>query len=726
MAIRLVEKIKDRICSLRYRRLMVESVDGGLTGAAQSRLASHLGTCERCRARYDRQLFASKILSQYDIPEAAPDGKPEWAGQPATFNGGRRLNWKLYAPAAEVAALVVLIAIQFWPRPRATVASWDVVRLAGRPVVNSRVLTRSGKFSPGEVIETDSVSRAMVQVGAIGQVEIDTNTRLRLVKADAGESRIAIERGKIYATILAPPRLFFVETPSATAIDLGCAYTLEVGEAGESMLRVTSGWVELDLNGRRSLVPAGARCRTRPGAGPGTPCMEDATERFKNALELLDSGSGGAQEIETILAEARQRDALSLWHLLSRVGAAARVAIFERLEAFAPLPESATREGVLGLDQGMLDAWREKVEYVTVGIDPAKIPEAKGTLNPAGSMIDARFNHTATLLADGRVLIAGGREREGKILASAEIYDPATGEFTPAGEMTTRRVGHTATLMPDGRVLIAGGSTGDFYVGALSSAEIYDPVAGTFTKTGNLTQSRLAHQATPLADGRVLITGGQSEEWANRDSAEFYDPASGLFTAGAKMTEKRADHTATLLADGRVLVTGGSEGRFTPTNISATAEIYDPAKNSFTPAGSMSMVRFKHSAALLADGRVIILGGSNERMWMGRYWGAEIYDPTTGKFTPAGHMMAARYKIRDAVVPLRDGKVLVAGGGGRLEVFDPATGLFAAVRGGVGSSKLYATATMLSDGSVLIAGGYSGESLGNLPANSSVWIYRPD
>src|SRR5262249_16359967 len=132
-----------------------------------------------------------------------------------------------------------------------------------------------------------------------------------------------------------------------------------------------------------------------------------------------------------------------------------------------------------------------------------------------------------------------------------------------------------------------------------------------------------------------------------------------------------------------------------------------------------------HSAELLPDGRVIIIGGANAMMWDGRYASAEIFDPATGKFTPTGNLNTARYKIRDAVVLLRNGKILVAGGG-RAEIYDPATGLFGAVKGGMGTTRYYATATLLPSGEVLILGGYSAESSGAMPANASAWIYQPE
>ncbi|MGH9906851.1 MAG: hypothetical protein ACRD8U_14865, partial [Pyrinomonadaceae bacterium] len=160
--------------------------------------------------------------------------------------------------------------------------------------------------------------------------------------------------------------LFFVDTPSAVAADLGCAYTLEVDDAGGSLLRVTSGWVALQLKDRESIVPAGAACATRPGLGPGTPYFEDASESFRSSLSSVDFDFQKASEwkatLETLLRESRLRDTLTLWHLLYRVDGADRELIYERMAALSSPPEGVTREGVLQLNEQMLSTWKEKME----------------------------------------------------------------------------------------------------------------------------------------------------------------------------------------------------------------------------------------------------------------------------------------------------------------------------------------------------------------------------
>ena len=249
-----------------------------------------------------------------------------------------------------------------------------------------------------------------------------------------------------------------------------------------------------------------------------------------------------------------------------------------------------------------------------------------------------RAYHTATLLPNGTVLIAGGSD------ASTEIYDPTEKTFTFSGSMTVGRSSHTATLLNNGKVLIVGGYT---ISGVLASAELYDPASKTFAATGSMTTARGSHTATILADGSVLIVGGGngSTELA---SAEVYDPAKGTFTAVGSMSMPRALHTATLLGSGKVLVTGGEASG----NTLQAAELYDPAKQQFTTTGNMLTARDSHFASPLPNGTVLISGGED--------YTAEVYDPTTGLFTQTGSARYTHYS--GAAALLLDGRVLIAGG----------------------------------------------------------------
>jgi hypothetical protein len=237
-----------------------------------------------------------------------------------------------------------------------------VSRLKGAPRIDSDAIGATGQLAVGEWLETDSDSRANIKVANIGRVEIDPDTRIRLVETKPLEHRLELARGKMHATIFAPPRIFFVNTPSAVAADLGCAYTLEVDDKGRSLLHVTSGWVALETEERDSVVPAGAACMTEPGRGPGTPFFEDAPESLLVALARFDFENGGHQAVAAILEAARPRDTLTLWHLLSRVEGEERSRVYERLAALTPPPAGVTRDGVLRLDRGMLDLWKEHLE----------------------------------------------------------------------------------------------------------------------------------------------------------------------------------------------------------------------------------------------------------------------------------------------------------------------------------------------------------------------------
>jgi hypothetical protein len=208
---------------------------------------------------------------------------------------------------------------------------------------------------------TDSSSRASITLDETGRVEVDPGSRLRLVTNGPGRKRLSLERGTIHAVIWAPPGQFVVDTPSAVAVDLGCVYTLHVDDSGAGLLRTTMGWVGFKLNGHESFIPAGAICQTRPKIGPGTPYMEDASASFRDALSRFDFESRTPEErnalLGILLTDARKDDAMTLWHLLSRVSDVDRPGVYDCLASLAPPPAGVTREGILRLDRAMLDAW---------------------------------------------------------------------------------------------------------------------------------------------------------------------------------------------------------------------------------------------------------------------------------------------------------------------------------------------------------------------------------
>lgn len=708
-----IKMIRAWRCRWRYRQRVWLYVDNQLSTSARIEVKTHLAGCAECRAEYEALCFAVERIAGLRLPAEAPQATALWVNTVAAPSRGlwdaSRFRW----PVAAAACLFLIAGLVFWKLRRPAMESIDVTRLTGSPVVDAETITYAGRIAAGQWLETNATSRALLHVGAIGQVEVDPNSLVQFVKRDEHQYRLALARGRLYASIIAPPRTFQVETPSAVAIDLGCAYTLEVDEAGGSLLRVTSGWVALAHAGRESLVPAGAVCRTEADGRLGTPYFEDASEKFLQALARFDFREDKSGALAVVLNEARARDALTLWQLLARVEGPAREQIYERLSLLASAP--AGKAETLRLEPDALARWKEAIEFAALGVDPKKVPVATGTLRPVGPMIVARHLHTATALPDGKVLIAGGGDSENS-LNTAELFDPATGRFQAIQPMTSPRAGHEAVLLKNGQVLITGGIDGSSRPGA--TAELYDPATERFTPTGRMQIPREAHRATRLGDGRVLVTGGLSTEWPKQQLAEIYDPTKGTFTSAGMMSISRADHTATLLPNGLVLLCAGSTGPRINDDVTDTAELFDPATNRFRATGRLAVPRHKHSAVALQNGKVLVLGGADTRL-RDFYNSAELYDPATGRFSATGSMSAARYKFRDAAVLLPDGKVLVAGGGPRLEIFDPAKEIFSLLPDRVTQALRYSTATRLGDGTVLLAGGYGIEGL----PNAGAWLY---
>jgi hypothetical protein len=360
--------------------------------------------------------------------------------------------------------------------------------------------------------------------------------------------------------------------------------------------------------------------------------------------------------------------------------------------------------------------------FILLSLAWTKAPR-QGTIASTGMTGTARFSHTATLLRNNQVLIAGGMQRNGVWLSSAELFDTASERFIAAGNMSVPRAGATATLLDNGKVLIAGGATAQGK--SLDSAELFDPALGAFVATGSMTTPRSHAIAVLLQDGKVLIAGGGTAGDNQRTtSAELYDPAQGRFIPTGTMQAPRSYGTAVRLKDGRVLVAGGmSNGDFPNPEIEASAEIYNPTTGRFTATGSMSASRWKQGAALLRDGKVLVVGGQTGVSTDNRLSSTEIYDPGTGKFARGPEMLVKRFKLHDGVVALRDGRVLVAGGADQMELYDPASGRFSTVGGVALDGFFFSTATLLGDGKVLVVNGY-----GHHPLDGAVrhaWVYQP-
>jgi hypothetical protein len=283
------------------------------------------------------------------------------------------------ALVAATAAVVIASGVGLMIRSRKTMPvpaeGWSVSRLEGMPQIGTETIRTErvpSRLGVGQVLETDDHSRASIEADDVGQIEIDPQTRLRVLRMSKGRQQIALDHGTIHARIWAPPGEFVVGTRSAVTVDLGCVYTLQVDDSGAGLVRTSLGWVGFTLNGRESFIPSGAACITRPKVGPGTPYFEDAPAELRAALARFDFEDTTEQErthdLATILARCRKEDALTLWHLLSRVDGEQRDRVYDRLQKLAPAPAGVTREGILRLDQSMLDSWWNSLGFDDISV----------------------------------------------------------------------------------------------------------------------------------------------------------------------------------------------------------------------------------------------------------------------------------------------------------------------------------------------------------------------
>jgi hypothetical protein len=307
-------------------------------------------------------------LAKFRHHGQAPEFPEMAAPQPSRF-------WQRFVPsrwsfglatAMATALFIAAFGIVEWSEKPNSISApgWDVESVAGTPHVESnafRMNSGAAKLGVGQTLVTDSHSKANISVADIGTVNVEPNTRLRLIAGGNGHNRLALDRGTIHAYIWALPGEFTVDTPSAIAVDLGCFYTLQVDDSGAGLLRTKLGWVGFKLDGHEAFIPAGAVCATRPKVGPGTPYFDDAPTSFREALSRFDFAASTPEErsaeLLKILAESRPRDALTVWHLLSRVDESERGPVYDRLATLVPPPTGVTRDGILRLDRKMLDSW---------------------------------------------------------------------------------------------------------------------------------------------------------------------------------------------------------------------------------------------------------------------------------------------------------------------------------------------------------------------------------
>jgi len=332
--------------------------DGQLSGDEARAIESHLSNCERCRRECEDMRMAAAALRELAVATPPPsvwdalDRQLRAPGPPVR----RTSPWQ--APVAVAATLVLLAAGGlYWRDTRTGDGPWQVaVQRAGQ----TGQVMRQG---PGALVETASDSRARIVVGSIGTVDVEPNARVQLGAVTSSQYRLSLERGTISAEIAAPPRMFIVDTPATAVVDLGCAYTVTVGLDGAMELRMTSGWAALEWKGTETLVPAGARSRTRKGSRPGLPYFEDAPSTLQQAIAAIDADGVSGEQLDRLLTAARERDSLTLWHLLARTDGIQRDHVFERLRSLVPMPVGITRERVLQLDSDALRKWREELAW---------------------------------------------------------------------------------------------------------------------------------------------------------------------------------------------------------------------------------------------------------------------------------------------------------------------------------------------------------------------------
>jgi ferric-dicitrate binding protein FerR (iron transport regulator) len=311
-------------------------------------IEAHLQTCSRCRAAYGEIRLGARLASSLKV---SPAPASVWPDLSRTRPASSRRRWVPLASLAALALTLLFLVVHRTQRP-----SWEVTGLPG-----------TSRLRLGETLQTSAASEAQIKIANIGNLIVSPNSQIRLLVSKSDQHRIALDRGKIEAQTWSPPRLFIVDTPAASAVDLGCRYTLQVQPDGSSLLHVTLGLVALQRDNEETIVPAGAFCRTRKGDGPGTPYFEDASADLQAAvakIDSLDDGPERLKQIEVVVRESHIRDALTLWHLIPRVDTQARGMIYDRLAQLLPPPPEVTRDGIVALNPKMLDAWRRVVSQL--------------------------------------------------------------------------------------------------------------------------------------------------------------------------------------------------------------------------------------------------------------------------------------------------------------------------------------------------------------------------
>jgi N-acetylneuraminic acid mutarotase len=366
-------------------------------------------------------------------------------------------------------------------------------------------------------------------------------------------------------------------------------------------------------------------------------------------------------------------------------------------------------------------------KVLVVGDNEAQLYDSSTGQWSSAGLIPRRYNHTATLLPNGKVLIAGGNSTTssgGSNTSTAELYDIYSGTWSTTESMATARRNHTATLLRNGKVLVAGGESGSgSSTNTYSSAELYDPSTGSWSSVGSLINARSSHSATLLPNGRILVAGGGAWNIPPLSTTELFllpseKNINGKWAISGSMTTARHSHSSILLPNGKVLVAGGAYGQesYDQTAISS-AELYNPDAGTWSLTGSLNIGRYNQRTILLPNGKVLVAGGSSAQ---GVESSCELYDPSTGAWSSTGSLLNARMNNTATLLP--NGKVLVTGGYPTTvscELYDPSTGAWSST-GSLLNARVNHTATLLPNGKVLVVGGNANDGV-----VSSAELYDP-
>lgn len=333
--------------------------------------------------------------------------------------------------------------------------------------------------------------------------------------------------------------------------------------------------------------------------------------------------------------------------------------------------------------------------------------------DPGGTLVHPRYYHSATRLADGRVMLAGGiADSTFTVTAACEIYNPATNTWTATGNLNTGRYQHQSVLLPEGRVLAMGGQV--FGANTVNSVEIYNPPTGTWSAGMNMITARTAFDAVLLPNGKVLVAGGAVPFGLDTANCELYDPATGTWSATGSLLQPRNSLHATLLADGRVLVAGGNSQT---AGLIAQSELYDPATGTWSGSGSLTVPRSLNAQVRLADGRVLVAGGVKKftRNTPKITASCEVFDPATRVWSSTGSLNTPR--IIFSANLLNSGRVFAAGGTDgtslaydSIEEFAAFSGQWRTLATTLDSPRRYHSTVTLLDGSLIVAGGFDSNS----------------